>query len=97
MFYGSFNVVNITLWFVTTVGHLTFQCRNYLAVGPGHEVHLDVSSTSSDDEEEEEGDAGAYATAGEGGCGADGGRKGKGFVEQTVLSSVLCCSISPVL
>eukprot|EP01147_Barroeca_monosierra_P004482 gene4482-6726_t len=32
------------------VGHLPFQCRNYIPIGPSGQVHLDVSSTSSDSE-----------------------------------------------
>ncbi|XP_022832798.1 protein SREK1IP1-like [Spodoptera litura] len=35
------------------VGHLTFQCRNFLKVDPNKEIVLDVSSTSSGTEEED--------------------------------------------
>jgi hypothetical protein len=35
------------------VGHLTFQCRNYIKVDASHDVHLDVSSTSSEEDEAE--------------------------------------------
>eukprot|EP01137_Pigoraptor_chileana_P003223 Opistho-2@43109 len=31
------------------IGHLTFQCMNFIRVDPKKEVHLDISSTSSSD------------------------------------------------
>lgn len=36
------------------VGHLTFQCRNFIKVDPNKEIVLDVSSTSSGTDDEEE-------------------------------------------
>ena len=37
-----------------TVGHLTFQCRNFIKADPDRDVMLDVSSTSTDSSDEEE-------------------------------------------
>jgi len=39
-------IKNIT-YFVLLVGHLTYQCRNFLQANPSKAVVLDVSSTSS--------------------------------------------------
>jgi len=33
------------------VGHLTFQCRNFIKADPNQEILLDVSSTSSDSDD----------------------------------------------
>ena len=40
------------VWFDFPVGHLTFQCRNFLKADPNQEIILDVSSTSSDSDED---------------------------------------------
>ena len=36
------------------VGHLTFQCRNFVKVDPNRDIILDVSSTSSDTDDDTE-------------------------------------------
>ena len=37
---------------MSTAGHLTYQCRNFIKADPTKDVVLDVSSTSSDSSEE---------------------------------------------
>jgi hypothetical protein len=47
--YGKYNLSDkehIT-YFALLVGHLTYQCRNFLQANPSKAVVLDVSSTSS--------------------------------------------------
>lgn len=38
--------------FNISVGHLTFQCRNFIQADPNKDIVLDVSSTSSDSDED---------------------------------------------
>ena len=35
-----------------SVGHLTFQCRNFLKADPQKDIVLDIDSTSSDSDDE---------------------------------------------
>nr|AKV16224.1 putative zinc knuckle protein [Pectinaria gouldii] len=35
------------------VGHLTFQCRNFMKIDPAKDIVLDVSSTSTESSDEE--------------------------------------------
>lgn len=43
-----------TWLFISSGGHLTFQCRNFVRVDPKKDVVVDVSSTSSEDETDKE-------------------------------------------
>lgn len=40
-------------FFLCSVGHLTFQCRNFLQANPNKGIVLDVSSTSSPSSDDE--------------------------------------------
>lgn len=42
-----------SLFFSSSAGHLTFECRNFVRVDPRKDIVLDVSSTSSEESEEE--------------------------------------------
>ena len=54
---NSYLTVNVTNHlnvhkFDISVGHLTFQCRNFIQADPNKDIVLDVSSTSSDLDED---------------------------------------------
>ena len=40
--------LHVSYLYDRTVGHMTYQCRNFVSVDPSKEVELDVSSTSSE-------------------------------------------------
>lgn len=41
----------IVLLYISSAGHLTYECRNFIRVDPNKELLLDVSSTSSEEDE----------------------------------------------
>ena len=48
---------------LTTAGHLTYECRNFIRVDPTKDVHLDISSTSSEESDDDGADISISSTS----------------------------------